>query len=137
MVNVSISKELQETVKKNPNIKKVYFDENDNHYFTKHEIELHEVDDYGNSLKVNKVQALPGAKRTIAKIILDKRTGKTKDVYVNTSYNPIAVEMTREQILSAKAVNKAMTDDEKLEILTKASLIAKDADFQELLKKLK
>lgn len=134
---IKITKELQALVKKNTKIKKIFFDADGNHYFMAHKITVHEVDGDGFSTKSKEVESLPGAKKEAVKIIVDGRKGKVIDKFVNVHFTPVDYEMTREQVLSAKPTVQSMSDDEKLEILTKASAIAKDDNFQELLKKIK
>lgn len=132
-----ITKELQDLVFKNTKIKNIYFDAEGKHYFTAHKIIVHEVDNDGFSTKAKEVECLPGAKKEAVKIVIDGRKGKVIDKFVNVHYTPVYSEMTRAQILAAKPTTASMTDDEKLEVLAKASAIAKDDGFQELLKKLK
>lgn len=132
-----ITKELQDLVRKNTKIKKVFFDDAGKHYFMAHKITVHEVDNDGFSTGSKEVESLPGAKKEAIKIIVDGRKGKVIDKFVNVHFTPVYSEMTREQILLAKPMLQSMTDDEKLEILSKASAIAKDDNFQDLLKKMK
>ncbi len=92
-----ISKELKETVRKNPNIEKVYFAENGQHYFNKHEIEVHSSDGKGNSTGITKVSALPGVKQEVLRVITPNKSIKAKKV--NVDYTEIACEMDRDEIL--------------------------------------
>lgn len=132
---LEVTKDLQETVKKNKNIQNIYFDEMGNHYFNTHEVEVHDVDDRGFSKSAKKVTALPGVKFGIAKV--KNAMGKIIDKRVNVEYTPVAAEFTREEILSAKPVANARTEKEKLEIMSAASEIAKGGDFEDLMKKFK
>lgn len=132
-----VTKELQDLVRKNTKIKEVYFDKDDNHFFSMHQIEVHETDGDGYSKKVTKVDALPGVKKEAVKIITDPKRGKVIDKMVNTEYVPVHSKMSREQILKATPALRSMSDTEKLDILAKASAIAKEEGFQELLKTLK
>lgn len=100
-----ISKELQETVRKNPNIKKVYFDDKGNHFFNKHSIEVHEDNGSGVSKGARKVEALPGVKQGVLKVTLPNKT--VKDRKVNTEYNAVDYEMDRDEILESGEVPKA------------------------------
>lgn len=132
-----VTKELQDVVKKNKQLKAVYFDENGNHYFAKHLIEVHETDESGYSTKVTKVEALPGAKKSVVKIIIDPKKQKVIDKYVNTDYVPVHDTMTREEILKATPVYRAFSDEKKIEILRQAASIAKENGFEDLMKQLK
>lgn len=134
---MKVTKELQEVFKKNKNLKKVYFDEDNNHYFSKHEIDLHEVDEDGISIRAIKVYTLPGAKKAPVKIWVDRKKGKVIDKFVNTEYKPVHSEMTREEVLSAKASTNSKSDEQKLAILLEASDIMKDKSNLELLKSLR
>lgn len=108
-----ITKELQETVRKNPNIKAVYFDDKGNHYFTKHTIEVHTDNGSGISKGSKTVEALPGVKQGVLKVQIGK---EVKDKKVNTEYNAIACEMDREDILDAEIeeVEDVKVDAKKL-----------------------
>lgn len=129
---------LQNALRLNPNIKKVYFSEEGDHYFKAHEVEIHEVDQVENrSTGIKKVMALPGVKQAPIKIarIVNRRT-VWQDKLVNVSYEPVAAEFTREEILKAPAVTDKKSEAEKLEILRQAAEIAKGDDIQGLLDKI-
>lgn len=131
-----VTRELQEVFKKNKGLKKVYFDEFGNYFFQKFEIEVHEVDESGYSTGVLKVDSLPGAKKTAVKIWVDRKKGKTIDKLVNTHYTPVDHEMTRDEVLNAKAVMNSMSDEEKVKALTIASEIMADRSNLNLLRSL-
>ncbi len=131
---IAITKELQETVRRNPLLKEVHFDENGNHSFMKHTIKVHKTDDQGFSKGVKEVEAMPGAKKNIVKIIGNNKV--MKEHFVNTEYTPVAATLTREEILSANAVGKSLSEKEKIEILAKAAEISKGADFDSLIAKI-
>ena len=133
-----ITVDLQETVRANPNIKEVYFAENGDHFFVKHEIEVHDIDDDGISAGTRKVECLPGAKLGLVKVPvkINKQT-VMKDKFVNTDWTEIAMTVSREDILKARAVGKNRSTKEQLEILQAAAEIAKGQNLQELLDKLK
>lgn len=135
--DVQITRSLQETVRENPNIKEVYFNEEGGHYFNKHTIDLHEIDGNNVSQGTTKVECLPGAVKGLVKVGR-KVNGRVelKDALANVEYEPIAATMSREEVLSADAVSDILTEKQKLEILTRASEIAKGQDFQGLLDKI-
>lgn len=132
-----VTKSLQETVSANKLIKEVYFDEEGNHYFNKHKVKVHEVDENSISQSVVEVESLPGCVKTAVKI-KSMLNGKPTlvDSLQNTKYRPIAATFSREEILSAQAVAEKISEKEKLEILRKAAEIAKNDDIEGLLKKI-
>lgn len=133
-----ITKDLQDTVKNNPKIKEVYFDEQGNHSFHKHIVELHEVDDHNFSTKVTKVESMPGSRLGVVKIKYPTNNGvKIVDKRVNVAVNPVAITVTREEILAAQAVRNPRTEKEKIEILQAAKEIADAGEFENLFKKIK
>lgn len=118
-----ITKDLQETVRKNPNIKAVYFDDKGNHYFNKHTVEVHTDNGAGHSKGAKKVDALPGVKQGVLKVTGPDKV--TKDKKVNTEYNAVACEMDRDEILEAEVGTRIYSDEEKEEILRAAEEIRK------------
>lgn len=131
----TVSIELQNTVKTHPNIKKVYFDANGNHFFHYHDIDLHKVNDEGVSIKVDKVKALPGSRQGIVKI--KKKNGNMPDTFemkrVNVDYTPIEEEVDREEILSAKAVHKGLSVKQEDDIVAHAIAILQARGLDTLL----
>jgi len=134
----SITKSLQDTLKANPAIKKVYFSEEGEHYFKTHEVDVHSVDEEtGRSKGVTKVVALPRVIQSPVKVkTVINRIPVWKDKLVNTSYQPVAAEFTREEVLAAKAVAGSKTEVEKLEIIRQAQELMKDDEFVSKLGKL-
>jgi hypothetical protein len=132
-----ITRSLQETVRKNKNIKEVHFNENGDHFFKKHEIEIHQINDENESKGVKKVWSLPGVVRQPVKVkVKENRKDVLKDKMVNVKYEPIAASFTREEILTATAVGDKKTEAQKIEILRQAAEIAKGDDIQGLLNKI-
>jgi hypothetical protein len=146
-LDVTITKELQDTVKLHDGkgngmhrlIKEVYFDENGNHYFNKHKVNLVSVDDAGFNTGSKEVECL-GSKSSIVHFQNRNTAGKviaTKDVKCITEITEIYATVSREDILTAKAVSKPKSQKEQLEILKAAAEIAKGDNFEELMGKLK
>jgi hypothetical protein len=137
-LDFNITKALQETVRADKNIKKVYFSEEGEHYFHAHEIDVHAVDEEtGHSTGTTKVKALPGVKQSPVKVkTVVNRIPVWKDKMVNKQYQPVAAEFTREEILAAKAVADSKTEAEKLEIIRQAQELMKDDEFVSKLGKL-
>jgi ribosomal protein S8E len=133
-----ITKELQDTVIGNKNIKEVYFNEDGDHYFKKHSVSVHKVDDEGISTGTETVDALPGVELGVVKVgVIENKRKVYKDKLTNVAYTPVAATFTRAEILAAKAIGKTRSEKEKLAILAEASEIAKGQDIQGLLDKLK
>lgn len=133
-----ITTELQETLKKNPKIKEVYFNEEGEHFFNKHTVMVHSVDEEsGFSTGTQEVQSLPGVVRGLIKVPvhINKRK-EMKDALVNVSYEPIAATFSREDVLNSKAVSKILNEKEQLAILSQAANILKGKDIQEFVEKL-
>jgi len=133
-----ITRALQNTLLANPKIKEVYFNEDGDFFFQKFKLEVHEIDEEtGMSKGSQHVETLPGAVKGLVKIkTVINRIPTYKDAFVNIAYNPIAITLTRDEILASQAVSDRKTEKEKLEILTAAAEIAKSSDFQDLLNKI-
>lgn len=131
---IAITKDLQETMRENPLLKEVHFDEEGNHYFMKHSIKVHKVDEQGFSKGIKDVESLPGAKKNIVKIIGNNKV--MKEHFANTEYTPVFATLTREEVLNSEAVGKSLSEKEKIEILAKAAEISKGADFESLISKI-
>lgn len=124
----TISKQLQDTVKKNEKITKVYFDENGNHYFSIHNVDIHKVDKDNVSIGVDKVKSLPGVEQGVVK--LRKKRAGLDDILVptrvNINYTKVAEEMTREEVLNSKAGNNGLSKAQQDAVLEHAQEILKD-----------
>jgi hypothetical protein len=90
---------LIDLLKKNPKIKKVYFNENGDFYLHSHKVTVHELNDLGFSVSTKEVECCPGVKWGIAKITneLNKNVISKR---VNVEYVPVAKILTREEILN-------------------------------------
>lgn len=135
--DIKITAGLQSTVKSIKQIKEVYFDESGNFHFVKHSIKLHTVDDSNHTTHIEDVDCLPGAKLGIIMIKVPKNGGvEWKPAKRNIECTPIAVTLTREEVLKATPVMNSKTEAEELEILKQAAEISKKGNFEELMKKL-
>ncbi len=132
-----ITKELQNTLLKNPQIKEVYFGEDGDYFFNKHKIKLHKTNERMQTTSIEDVECLPGAKMTtvfISKVV--NGAPEWKPARRNTEYSPVAATFSREDILAATPVPTLRSEKEKLEILSAATEIMKADGYEELLKKL-
>lgn len=133
-----VTKQLQNTLRANPLIKTVYFSEEGDYFFSKYRIKVHETNERNETTDVKEVESLPGAKLGVVMVKTYANGVMTwKAARKNVSYNPVAVEFSREEILGATPVMDSRTEKEKLEILQAAAEIAKDSDIQSLLAKIK
>jgi hypothetical protein len=133
-----VTRSLQETLKKNPLIKEVHFDEDGNYFFNKYTVKIHTTNDMNQVVNVGEKESLPGARRAV---VMEKKTLNGIPTYKpamrNVEYRPISASFSREDILKATPTPDKKTEQEKLEILRQASEIAKESDFESLLSKLK
>lgn len=118
---MKVSKELQNTVKANPLIQEVYFDEDGNHFFRKHKATIYTDNGHGLSEKAGKEVDCLGTKDGILKI--KQPNGVVIDKKVHTSYIAIKETMSREDLLNAVPVLKELSDKEENDILAKAAEI--------------
>lgn len=145
-LDVTISKDLQDTVRQHdgkgngqhPLISEVYFDIDGRHYFNKFKVTVHKVDENSVSTGTKEVECL-GSKSNIVHLVSRKPGGQvlsTRDIKAVTEVIEIYATVSREDILSAKAVNKPKSQKEQLEILRQAAEIAKAGNYTELIEKL-
>ena len=127
-----ISKELQDTVKKNPNIKEVYFSAEGDHYFHKHvDVEVHSHDADMKWTKSEKKESLPGG---VEYSILRVKVGKSeRDKKLITSVMPVGETMTREDVLSAVPSLPGLSPEEKQKILSQAAAIYEEQRASEII----
>lgn len=125
---MQITKELQNTVKNHPLIKKVYFDEEGNHFFNVHEVEIHQVDENNVSTGTKKVKSLPGV--IMGTVKLRKKVSGHGDQIIPTRVNvrhiPVEEEMTREEILAARPNSDGLSNSDKIKFLEQAKVYAEE-----------
>lgn len=132
-----ITRELQDVLKKNPLIEAVYFTHEGDHYLNKHKTTIHKTNDANQSIGIEEVECVQANQSII--FIPKKVNGGIQWVAArrNTSYKAIEKVLNREEVLKAQPVASAMSEREKLDVLTKAAEIARGDDFESLMKKLK
>lgn len=123
---MKVTTELQDAVRSNPKIKNVFFDKDNNHYFTKHSVEVHTDDGRGFSdpKLIKTVDSLPGVKSGILQV--KQPNGKIISKRVYTGYQAIEETMSREDVLAAKPVaNANLTERDEDNIIRQAQEILK------------
>lgn len=129
---------MQNVLIKNPRIKEVYFAENGDYYFMKHKVSIHKTNDLNQTVSVEEVECLPGAKLGIVMIkSMVNGSPVWKGARRNIECEKVAASFTREEVLKAIPVLEAKTESEKIAILLQAQEIMKSKEGEELLAKLK
>ena len=136
---LQVTKALHQTLKYNPKIKEVYFNEDGDFFFKKHKVKIHHYDPENLiSSGVEDVESLPGVSKTAVRVkTVTNGVAQYQFSLVNTDHKPIAATFTREEILSMPAVAEKRTEKEKLEILLAAKEISESGDLEALLAKIK